>query len=236
MGQSPEILSTSNERPSDGALPSPARLDYVDDILADIVAGYDLLQATEKPGMVSFVEAKPTYAERWTQFLRSSESVNRWSNRGPVWYALSRAYERYFSNLSGKKVVPCANGGIALEALAKLHELRENRPLRWCVSAFSFANAGRGYFANSLKLDCDEQGVLSRSELERADPDTFDGIIVTNPFGILKDFDPLVSWQKENGKHLLIDNAAGISHNIPNLSYQAFSCITLNPSVLAKVG
>ncbi len=35
-----------------------------------------------------------------------------------------------------------------------------------------------------------------------------DGIIVTNVFGYQMDFSPYESWCKENGKLLLIDNAA----------------------------
>ena len=51
----------------------------------------------------------------------------------------------------------------------------------------------------------------------------YDGIIVTNPFGQAKDFSEFVKWASSKNKEILIDNAAGISNDIPNLPYQCFS-------------
>ncbi|WP_159079888.1 DegT/DnrJ/EryC1/StrS family aminotransferase [Methyloceanibacter sp. wino2] len=204
-------------------VPETARLDYVERIFAEVSADYAKLEPVEKDGKVSFVERKSLDFSRQAEFLESSRRYNRWANRGPLWHTLGRAYETHFRNLSGKRVVPCANGGMALTALANLHARKAGNPLRWCVSAFGFANTGRGALLDAIKIDCDGRGVLSLQALQSLDPGTFDGVILTNPFGMLEDFSPFTSWQKETGKALLVDNAAGINPNIPDIAYQSFS-------------
>ena len=120
-------------------------------------------------------------------------------------------------------MVPCANGGIALEALARLKEAQAGRKLRWCVSAFGFLNTKRGYFSDAIVIDCDEAGLFCLPNLEMLDPQCFDGIVVTNPFGLARDFSDFAAWQQRTGKLLLIDNAAGVDLDIPTLPYQSFS-------------
>jgi dTDP-4-amino-4,6-dideoxygalactose transaminase len=218
-----EIVRTFNNLSDRPDLPEQDRLEFVETAMADIVDSYADSHATEGPSTVSFVERKPVDSARIFRFLEGAETYNRWANRGPAWYALSKAYETHFSNLEGKRVIPCANGGMALEALIALHEVRAGRRLRWCVSAFGFANTGRGRLSDALKIDCDARGVLSIQKLRRLDPESFDGVIVTNPFGLLKDFSTFTKWQEETGKPLLIDNAAGVSPAVPNLPYQSLS-------------
>lgn len=218
-----EIANTYNQLFPESSIPIAARLAYIEDAAKKIKTEYGSLQVIDEPQTVPFVERKEADFERISYFLESAQHFNRWANRGPAWHTLSLSYERYFAGLSRKRVVPCANGGIALQALAKLIAVRQGRPLRWCVSAFGFANTGRGFLADSIKVDCDDQGVLSLAALEHLDAGSYDGLIVTNPFGLLKDFSAFAAWQKITGKPLLIDNAAGIAPDIPDLPYQSFS-------------
>jgi dTDP-4-amino-4,6-dideoxygalactose transaminase len=149
---------------------------------------------------------------------------------------VSDAYREYFADLDGMRIVPVANGGIALEALANMLSLRAGRPLRWCVSSFSFFNTGRGLFADAAVVDCDANGLLSLDAVRALDPASFDGIVVTNPFGLLKDFSPYVAWQQQTGKPLLIDNAAGIGPAVPGVAYQSFSLHHTKPFGVGEGG
>lgn len=218
------------------ATDTQGRLEDVERAYQRSVAAFPATEVIDAPGVVSFVENKTIDMRRVVEFLGGATMFNRWANRGPAWHAASAAYQAYFSNLAGKRVVPVANGGVALEALANMISMRAGRPLRWCVSSFSFVNAGRGLFADALKVDCDDTGVLSLDALHTLDPDSFDGLVVTNPFGLMRDFGPFVAWQHQTGKPLVIDNAAGIACDVPDLPYQSFSLHHTKPFGVGEGG
>ncbi len=119
--------------------------------------------------------------------------------------------------------MPCANGGVALEAMARLLALEAGRPLRWVGSAFSFQNLGRGYFAGMTFVDCDARGVMDIEAVRRLDPDSFDGLVVVNPFGLMRDFSAHIAFARETGKALLFDNAAGVDRTLPDWPWQSLS-------------
>ena len=214
----------------------PGRLDGVQSAYERAVAEFPMIGAIDAPGVVSFVENKTIDLHRVADFLGGAAMFNRWANRGPAWHAVSDAYQAYFANLDGMRIVPVANGGIALEALANMLSLRAGRPLRWCVSSFSFFNTGRGLFADAVSVDCDANGLLSLEAVRALDPGSFDGLVVTNPFGLVKDFGPYVEWQRQTGKPLLIDNAAGIGPAVPGLAYQSFSLHHTKPFGIGEGG
>ena len=181
---------------------------------------------------VAFVEEKNPDLNRVGQLLEISARCNHWANRGP----LALAFHDYLSLGPEHAVVPCANGGMALEVLARLHDARAGRRLRWVVSSFSFQNLGRGYFNTATVVDCDAQGLLSLEDLEKLPLDTYDGIVVTNPFGLWENFDPWHDFSKRHGKALLIDNAAGVYHSIPEVDYQSLSLHHTKPFGMGEGG
>jgi len=172
--------------------------------------------------------------------LQLSRRERQWANGGPLFEILAAAYESYLNLPSDQALLPCANGGLALEALARLCDTRRGqRPddkHRWVVSAFSFKNQGRGYFADARVVDCDERGMLSLAELEALDPSSFDGIVVTNVFGLWHDFEPYLRLARSLDKSLLIDNAAGLKDGVPNWPYQAFSLHHTKPYGVGEGG
>lgn len=174
-------------------------------------------------GKIAFIEAKKPDLELVNTLLAHCERCNQWANRGPLYWALAESYEAHMNLPSDVAVTPCANGGIALEVLGRLHEIKIGRPLRWAGSAFSFANLGRGYFAGMRFVDCGPAGMLDLHELRSLDPESFDGVVVTNIFGLWKDFAPYIRFAQDSGKALLIDNAAGIDERVADWPYQAFS-------------
>ncbi len=185
---------------------------------------------------VAFVEDKSPDLTRVSQLLETSAGQNHWTNRGPLHRALAIAYGDHFGLQDDQVVVPCANGGIALEALARLHDVRLRRRLRWAVSAFSFHNLGRGYFDESLFIDCDERGMLGIHEMAKQPRDSYDGIVVTNPFGMCKNFDAYREFASHHNKALLIDNAAGVLEDLPAADYQAFSLHHTKPYGVGEGG
>jgi len=183
-----------------------------------------LLEQSRRPGgKIAFIENKKPDLEYVAALLAQCERCNQWANRGPLYWALAEAYQAHMNLCPDFAVTPCANGGIALEALARFHCVRAGRSLRWIGSAFSFSNLGRGWFASMRFIDCDEHGMLDLAALKETDPGTYDGFIVTNIFGLWSDFKPYIEFARSAGKYMLIDNAAGIGERIPEWPYQSFS-------------
>ena len=209
--------------PAEEAVPAARRSLHITQTVQSIDRELTSAKARAAHQRMAFVERKNIDEARLASLLQVSSKHNSWANRGPLWHALSQCYESYFQNITDKRVVPCANGGIALEALARMKEAQAGRQLRWCVSAFGFLNTKRGYFSDAIVVDCDETGLFSLSDLERLDQQSFDGIVVTNPFGLVRDFSDFAAWQQRTGKLLLIDNAAGVDLDVPDLPYQSFS-------------
>lgn len=186
--------------------------------------------------MLSFIENKTPDFERVSKILGPAAKQNHWANKGPVYAELAQAFASHMNIQSCTEIVPCANGGMALEAMARLHEQKAGRKLRWLVSSFSFQNLGRGYFSDVIFVDCDKTGMLSVQEMNNANPDSFDGLIVVNPFGMATDFSAYIEFSQASGKVLLIDNAAGISNDIPNWPWQSYSLHHTKPYGLGEGG
>lgn len=186
---------------------------------------------------IKFVENKAPDMQLVSHLLSECEAVNQWANFGPLYTRLGDEYAQYMGLGSDLALTPCANGGIALELLARGIAAEQNiKKLRWVGSAFSFKNLGRGYFADMKLLDCDSTGVLDIAELEALVPESFDGFIVTNPFGMCADFEPFIRFAKTTGKSMLIDNAAGIDRKIPNWPWQTFSLHQTKPYGMGEGG
>lgn len=178
-------------------------------------------------GPMRFIESKSIDEGRIASLLQACKKEGQWANGGPLFDTLAEAYAGHGGLDKNLALLPCANGGIALEGLARLLDAQrygaEAGKQRWVVSAFTFKNQGRGYFADAEVLDCDEQGMLSIEALEALDPDSFDGFVVTNLFGVWQNFDTYASLAKKLGKAMLIDNAAGMCNQLPDWPYQSFS-------------
>lgn len=155
--------------------------------------------------------------------LKQCSEANRWANKGPLYDRLADSYSEFFDIPHDWTVVPCANCGIGLEALARLLSWRQGYKLRWVAPSYSFLNLGRGYFGDVMFSDCDPEGLLSLEEIGQLDPESFDGIIVINPFGIADRLDPYIEFAEATGKKLIIDNACGIGQTVPDWPWQSFS-------------
>jgi len=185
---------------------------------------------------IKFVNQKFPDMARISSLLEICAAQNTWANRGPLYEKLANDYSAHFGLTSACSITPCANAGIALEAMARVLASREDRKLKWVGSAFSFQNLGRGFFADMTLLDCTEQGLLDLDRVRELPSDSFDGIIVVNPFGLFQDFSEYTAFSQETGKFLLIDNAAGISRSMPDWPWQALSLHHTKPYGMGEGG
>lgn len=171
-----------------------------------------------------------------SELLENCSNQGQWANRGPLYQRLRDLCRDHAGLSEALDIVPVANGGVALEALAALQSRRAGRPLRWLASAYTFQNLGRGRFHDVLFVDCDAQGLLNMSQLMSIDPASYDGIIVTNPFGLHLDFSAYSEFARRMGKRLLMDNASGFHSRIPDVPWQAISLHHTKPYGMGEGG
>ena len=173
---------------------------------------------------------------RVADLLQSSASANAWANRGPVYRRLAELFEAHLCLPDGRALIPLANGGVALEAMARLHAAKAGRKLRWVASAYSFQNLGRGYFADVTFVDCDAGGLLDAEALAALDPEAWDGVVITNPFGLYTDFSDIADLARRLGKAVMVDNASGLHSIVADLPWQAFSLHHTKPYGMGEGG
>ena len=186
--------------------------------------------------MIKFVANKAPDMTRIATLLLRCKEENQWANCGPLYHQLASDYSDHFALPPDRVVTPCANAGIALEAMARRLAQIAKRPLRWVGSAFSFQNLARGYFSDMKLVDCTPEGLMDLNAVRSLDADSFDGIIVVNPFGHFQDFSAYIRFAQETGKNLLFDNAAGVDTTIPDWSWQAFSLHHTKPYGVGEGG
>ncbi|UWR05156.1 DegT/DnrJ/EryC1/StrS family aminotransferase (plasmid) [Ruegeria conchae] len=185
---------------------------------------------------VLFVEEKQPNMARVSELLQACANQSQWANQGPLYHELRALCIDHVGLPETWDVVPLANGGMALEALAALQSYRAGRRMKWVASAYTFQNLGRGRFDDVLFLDCDDRGLLDLHALEALDPVTYDGIIVTNPLGLYQDFSDYSALARRLCKRLLLDNASGFHTKLPNVPWQAISLHHTKPYGLGEGG
>lgn len=231
-----QILATYASLPGivSGARHAPvARLDYLG------VAGRApeptgrQSHSSGHPARVALVEHKPVDSVRMHAFLEpatqapttqapASRAVQE-SGFGPAAEMLAYGYRRYMGQSGARALVPCASAGAALDVLAGVHACKLGRGMRWAVSALGFTRLGAGAFADAQVVDVDARGMLSLEALKALPADGYDGIVVSNPFGLRSGFEAHARFAAAHGKVMLLDNPAGIGPSIPEQPYQALS-------------
>ena len=156
---------------------------------------------------IAFIENKTPNFAAIADLLARSAAENRWTNFGPVWLELQRALEDLLCLPPERCAVPCASGTHALMAAAALAE--RNGAARWLVPDYGFRATAIGPFDGATTVDCNRSGIVDAGVLVRIDPASYDCVVVINPFGLLGDMSDVVNLTREQGKFLIIDNAAG---------------------------
>lgn len=185
---------------------------------------------------VSFIENKRPDFGRVSALLDISAVRNHWANGGPLWHRLREEMAAHMGLPDRVSLIPCANAGIGLEALARLWAMRAGRKLRWLAPSFAFRNLGRGYFADVRLIDCDSDAMLDVAALQTVDPDSYDGIIAVNPMGHAQSFDGVIAFARSRNLPLLLDNAAGIGTRMPDWDWQVLSLHHTKPYGMGEGG
>lgn len=162
---------------------------------------------------MDFIESKKINWEAIHQLLKISEHENHWSNFGPVSLLLEQKIERILALHSDLKVIMCCSGTQALYALVNFYNYVYNRNLKWVVSSFGFPCCVQGSLRGSEIVDCGSDGLLNLDLLNN----DYDGIVVTNIFGLYRNLDLHRYYCRQHNKLIIIDAAMafGVEHG-PN--------------------
>ncbi|MGH9342896.1 MAG: DegT/DnrJ/EryC1/StrS family aminotransferase [Terriglobia bacterium] len=165
----------------------------------------------QEPGTrIPFVENKPLDLVQIGQILQLSHRASQWANFGPVSKLLERFIGAHLNIPDDRAVVMCASGTAALNAIAAAHAMEAGRHLRWAVSSYGFLCTNTGPFADAIVLDCDDEGLLSLDLLKALEPDTCDGVVVTNTFGLHPGLQKHLALCREKKLRVVVDNAAAL--------------------------
>ena len=156
---------------------------------------------------VAFVEDKRPDLPSIGTLLQASAARNHWTNFGPVWEQL-KAHTETALDSSERIESPCLARAAPMHCLRRRRSPSGSSERRWIVSAYGFRATVIGPFANTIVIDCDENGIIDVGRLVDRSND-YDGIVATNPFGLLADLNDARSISLgSTHKALIIDNAA----------------------------
>lgn len=149
---------------------------------------------------------KPFSSQRLLQYLQQSLEKGHLTNDGPLQAVVTAKLKSLVR--TNRDVLMACSGTAALHALVTGHALMVGKPLRWATQAFTFPSSIQGPLAQAKVCDIDPtlNGPCMRF-LEEA-KDDFDGIIVTNVFGMQVEIVEYERWCIRCGKLLIFDNAA----------------------------
>jgi dTDP-4-amino-4,6-dideoxygalactose transaminase len=149
---------------------------------------------------------KPFSCERFLQYLQPSLLKGHVTNDGPLQKVLTTKIKSFVG--SNREVLMACNGTSALHALVAGIGLRAKKQTRWVTQAFTFPSSMQGPLANALVADMDPNLNGPCLAFLEASKESFDGVIITNLFGLQVDILAYEDWCKKNDKYLLLDNAA----------------------------
>lgn len=141
--------------------------------------------------------------------LAESERTGQFSNDGPCVRNTAAFLESHLRLPASKRVIMAASGTAALHSLVAAFDIQAGRPHTWVTQAATFPSSILGPLRGRCQvIDMDPEAhgpCLAALEARKA---TFDGVIVTNLFGMACDAAAYVSWAALNHKLCIFDNAA----------------------------
>lgn len=161
-------------------------------------------------GPLAWVEDKPLDMAFLDAALAESRAKNHWSNFGPVSAVLEDTISAVLDLPDDRRVVSTSSGTTALHALVSLHHHDADRPLRWVTSSFGFPASVEGPLGGALVVDVDDRALLDLERLADLDLGSYDGVVLTNVFGLVDDISDYVEFCRDRSKVLISDSAAGL--------------------------
>jgi dTDP-4-amino-4,6-dideoxygalactose transaminase len=149
---------------------------------------------------------KPFSSQRVWKYLQQSVESGHITNDGPLQSILAAKMQAFVRSVN--TVLLAGNGTSALHALCVGLALKAKKDLKWVTQAFTFPSSIQGPLKDSFVADLDPEWYGPSRDFLESQKDTFDGIIVTNVFGHQTNLAMYEKWCKNNGKLLVLDNAA----------------------------
>ena len=119
--------------------------------------------------MIQYIERKKINWKCVNELLAVSQSLNQFSNFGPVSIILQNQIRNYLSLDTNRSVIVCSSGTAALHCLIEMHHYLQNKELKWVTSNFTFPCAIQGPLKTSIIVDCDSRGNIPINTLGKVD-------------------------------------------------------------------
>jgi dTDP-4-amino-4,6-dideoxygalactose transaminase len=171
---------------------------------------FERLDEISEPCKIDFIENKIIDFTLVEAFLDSSKQQNHWANFGPATRVLENSIAKKLELSTDKKVLMTKSGTEAIQLAVNLAESKVNRRLRWVVSAFGFIATNIMALADAIIIDCDKEGQFSLEEMKSLPLDSWDGVVVTNIFGLATNLKAIEEFCLLHNKQLILDNATGL--------------------------
>jgi len=153
---------------------------------------------------INYIQNKKINHECVSNLLNISSKHNQFTNNGPVKALLEKKIESLINCPTNKKVLCVSNGTNALHALIFYYDKINNRKLKWISPSFTFPSCVVND-TNTNLVDIDPLTYTLRPE----DVGDADGIIITNLFGTVVNFD----IEQFKDKIIIYDNASSFLSN-----------------------
>ena len=178
-------------------------------------ASDEIPNSPKKLEKIGFLENKVYDFSRISELMTLSISANHHANSGPVCRLLEAVIGLITKLETDQKVVAVSSGTSALHLACNFHRVVNQKPeMRWVTSAFTFKSSTVSNLSGSIVIDCDQYGRFDLNCLKELPLASYDGVIFTNVFGQMADWDDVDAFCKNNNKKLVIDNATGLLDHI----------------------
>ena len=178
-------------------------------------ASEEISTSQKKLGSIGFIENKIYDFSRISELMTLSISANQHANSGPVCRLLEAVIALITKLETDQKVVAVSSGTSALHLACNFHGVvNQNPEMRWVTSAFTFKSSTASNLSGSIVIDCDQYGRFDLNRLKELPLASYDGVIFTNVFSQMADWDDVDTFCKKNNKKLVIDNATGLLDRI----------------------
>lgn len=158
-----------------------------------------------------YIEDKVIDWERVKSLLGLSSHANHWTNFGPVSLLLEKKIHEFLNLDPNLSVIVCSNATLAMNALIDMHNVLNERNLKWVVSSYGFYCTIQGPLYQAHVVDCTPEGLPNLLDLSKLD---FDGLLVTNVFGLRENMDDYKNFCKERKKVYVCDSAKAFGGHI----------------------
>ena len=198
---------------------SKCRFGIRDETMVDLAASHgvplpasvNVITAPQPCGKFHFLENKIYDFARISELMTLSISTNWHANSGPICNLLEAVIGLITKLETDQKVVAVSSGTSALHLACNFHRVLNQKPeMRWVTSAFTFKSSTVSNLSGSIVIDCDQYGRFDLNCLKELPLASYDGVIFTNVFGQMADWDDVDAFCKNNNKKLVIDNATGL--------------------------